>query len=145
MSVVLFLPLSLLFSTTIIISPDVVKQSLCVASLCHFYVSMHLFICLSISLCLSFSVTCCAVLLLYPFSFLSFSSLSFIPNTRTIHSSQVRAIRVVCSVVLGAELDAEIRQTQRLMCSIRLLQLLTLQIPYTPFSRRNTACSESCA
>lgn len=100
---VLFLPPSLLFSTTIIISPDMEKQSLCPVSMCHF-LPVYLSVCqyLSISVwmpvylsCLSLSVFSFSILLSLPY-LIFLSSLITNTHAHTTHSRRFCAIRVDC-------------------------------------------------
>ncbi len=116
-----------------------------------FYVSIYvsIYLTVSISLCLSVSVSlvvylsCLSLCLVFGLSillsvpFLS-NSYFFCPSsqthTRTIHSRQVWAIRMVCCVALGAEFDVEIRQTWR---HINVLNQAT-----SACNSSNTACQQ---
>lgn len=102
-SALLLLPISLLFRTAIIISPDMEKQSLCAASLCHF---LCIYLCIYLSVCQFLSVSIflaclCVWFLVYQSYSLSLSSpihfiLSlcpyFAPHDK--HTTQYTAVRV---------------------------------------------------
>lgn len=126
MSVCFFLPVSLLFSTTVIISPDMGKHPLCAASPSHV---LCFCLCLSMSLCLdpsAFLLLCVCFFFGLSIFFPLFSPVPIYTHTRThVRRTAVRFGQLGRFVCTGAELDVEIRQTRR---DINVLNQATLQL-----------------